>query len=275
MDRSPIREKLGKPIFEEFCLSKFRCIDKNSKGLKVNSSSSLVWQLLHLQPRNIEFDLWIVSDAAKLQDFLVQKNIQYVFGPEYLHSSEILLVGECALASQTLLSKRDQIFRQLEFLENYLHRSGFPLRILYLAIVATASSSQECINFLEKTWKEFIHCHPESIERFFGFGLMRLPFLTEDIVGDLVLMTSDLQNAVVSLDDFREETIKRFSEQEATIESLKKENEATTKRLSEQEAAIESLKKENEATTKRLSEQEAAIESLKKELVAMIMKQSK
>ena len=105
---------------------------------------------------------------------------------------------------------------------------------------------------------------------------MRLPFLTEDIVGDLVLMTSDLQNAVVSLDDFREETIKRFSEQEAAIEllkkeneaaieSLKKENEAATKRLSEQEAAIESLKKENEA----------AIESLKKELGAMIMKQSK
>ena len=258
MDRSPIREKLGKPIFEEFCQSKFHCIDKNSKGLKVKSSSSLVWQLLHLQPRNIEFDLWIVSDAAKLQDFLVQKNIQYVFGPECSHSSEILLVGECALASQTLLSKRDQIFRQLEFLENYLHRSGLPLRILYLAIIATASSSQESINFLEETWKEFIHCHPECIERFFGFGLMRLPFLTEDIVGDLVLMTSDLQNAVVSLDDFREETIKRFSEQEAAIE-------AATKRLSEQEAAIESLKKENEA----------AIESLKKELGAMIMKQSK
>ena len=61
-------------------------------------------------------------------------------------------------------------------------------------------------------------------ERWFGFGLAVIPALTEEVFGDMVVMTSQLQGAFVSLDTFREQQQEKNEEFFARLITLENDH---------------------------------------------------
>lgn len=101
MDSTPaetrIRAKLGKPMFEEHCLTKVRSLNFKVGGMKFTNKGAdkYIWYFLHEVPQTIEFDLWWECDMSQVG--VIPWSINYIHGPVdsniELPSQKILFVG--------------------------------------------------------------------------------------------------------------------------------------------------------------------------------------
>ena len=170
--------------------------------------------------------------------------------------SAVLLVGECALTSQILREKfqprhsrpntPSQIEDQILFLQKYVATTR--QKIAYFIVLGSVSSETDETS-LRQLWDRLDEQKKLEKEHWFGFGLAVIPALTEEVVGDLVAMASQLRGAFVSLDTFRkqEEKNEEFSVRVTALENdnedLKNDNDGLKARLAVIEERLEGLMK--------------------------------
>jgi len=150
----------------------------------------------------------------------------------------MFLVGECALTSQILGEKfqprhwkansPSQIEDQILFLQKYVPTTR--QKIAYFIILGSAPSETDK-EALKGLWNRLDGEKKLEKELWFGFGLAVIPALTEEVFGDIVVITTELQGAFVSLDTFRDQQKQKNEEMLERLNSLEQENTTLKTRM--------------------------------------------
>ena len=228
--------------------------------------------------KGVEFDLYLPTayPLFRISTFLSEYEVEHVFSRGSAPSTEVLLVMETCLKG---ITKNKQLKQQLHFLYQYCSAFGGVARspISYMVVNASPSTKNEVVALL----RGIISTFPGRVEDVFeSISVVCIPCFNEKIVGDLVIVTSELQNHASwtnctinsIMDEFHENaerTALILSEMKVELAEIKAENAELKAENAIIKAENAELKAENAELKAELAEVKATNVSIMARLSAL------
>ena len=294
-EKRELRSLLGKKVLEPRCLAKLK-----SRGLPVSNVKYKPSRRFDFDPpleqKEVEVELDIfsgVKSIMEIENALSGLQYEYVWratsspetassssAPETASSSSAsryLFYGECALCTEGLTQKKDQLKKHMKFLCEKLSAWGNrPSPQLFISVIISSASVDltTAREFLDDVRNGFYGSHPDLVRHFASFAVIRLPILTEDLVSDLVVISESLQCKVLGVESWVENSLTEFSlavvgrveSLEEKVGVLESENVSLKERVGVLESENVSLRSENVSLKERVGVLESEIVLLKQKL---------